>query len=166
MKPFAEANALMACRIRRFVIKSRGWLRSIFGWRRRSGLLNRCSAVHGTTGSAAAAGAGSRSTAGRSCVAAGALGTAATGTNWATATGALTAATSFSVGSQTHHNRDRSSSRKTKHTIHPDLPQFQDTEPNKRLPTLGSPTPPQPLSLEVLREEYFGRLGELLQVSL
>ena len=131
MKPGAE-TAVTADR--QAVMESRGRLRSAFG--RRGGSVRRAS-CRSSSGGAATAGAASRATGGGTAGRSGTAGTLSTATNASrtAATDALTAAAGFSVGTQTHQNRDRSSSRKTKHTIHPDLPQFQNTEPKTRPPT-------------------------------
>lgn len=88
----------------------------------------------GTAGGATGrAGCSSGTTAGGgwSCTAS-AWSAAATGTSWLAATNlcSTAAATCFGRTTNTQHNRDRSSSRKTKHAIHPNLPQIQDRDTN------------------------------------
>ena len=114
------------------VTKSRGWLRSGFNrWLRRFGGTT----VGGRSDRrrrAATGGARSGSTAGRSRSTAGLRSVAATNPSGLAATdlGLTAAASRFRVTTDTQHNRDRSSSRPTKHAIHPDLPQILDIEPN------------------------------------
>ncbi len=139
--------------------------------------LRRCggSPVNGRSNYIAAAGGASTSgtsTSGTSrgarsggCTA-GPRSTAATGARWLAATNSLltAAATRFGVATNTKHRRDRSRSCPTKHTIHPDLPQRQTYSNMAADPRRAYP-PATALSLVVLREDYFGILGELLQVS-
>lgn len=106
------------------------WLRS---WRN---FLWCSSRSCGSWGSGAAGGATGRAggssgtTAGGGWSTAGLWSGAATGTSWLAATNlcSTAAATSFGRTTNTQHNRDRSSSRKTKHAIHPNLPQIQDRD--------------------------------------
>lgn len=136
----------------------------LFDWWRRS-VLGGWSSRSSSSGGAAAAGAASGT---RSCgLAAGLRSTAATGTSWLAATnlGWTAAATSFGGSTNAQHDGDCSSSSKTKHTTHSELPQIlRQRHQTGYRPSVCQP-PAAALSLVVLREEYIGRLGELLQVS-
>jgi hypothetical protein len=133
--------------------KSRGWLRSAFGRRlgsvgfdRRGGGGSR----GGGAASGATGGTSGWSTAGRSCL-------AATNLGWLAATnfGLTAAATSFCIATNTEHNRDRSSSCPTKHTIHPDLPQFLYRNTQRGCRPSACLPPATALSVVVLREDIW-----------
>ena len=137
------------------VFKSlRCWLRS-FGRRCRSN-LGSIGSRSGRGGSRCGATAGAGS--GSSRAAGGRWGTAGPGSAAATNLAATNlrgtaAASRFSRTTNTQHNRDRRSSRKSKQTIHPDLPQVsRDTKRGGRLSACLPPA--TALSLVVLREAY------------
>jgi len=110
------------------------WLRSWrnFLWSNWSGSGASWSSAAATGGAAGRAGCSSGTTAGGRWSTAGAWSVAAAGTSWLAATNAsrTAAATSFGRTSNTQNNRDRSSSRKTKHAIHPNLPQNPNRDTN------------------------------------
>lgn len=136
----------------------------LFDWWRRS-VLGGSWGGNCCSGGAATAGATSGT---RSCgLAAGLRSAAATDLGWLAATdlGWTTAATGFGGSTNAQHDGDCSSSSKTKHTAHSELPQIlRQRHQTGYRPSVCQP-PAAALSLVVLREEYIGRLGELLQVS-